>query len=99
MTQQAEAGFRVIYNGLAAGQWFNPSDAGIVLTSYEFLDIACDNSTPVPGPDVAYAALSSTSGNLRLGGDDVDALLFPAEGDLNINSTATFHLDANSGNL
>lgn len=42
------------------------------------------------------AALSGTTGNLRLGGDlvDGDVLLFPSEGDLNNNSTATFHLDA-----
>ena len=47
------------------------------------------------------AALSGTSGNLRLGGDGVDgdALLFPAGGDLTDNSTATFHLDADGGNL
>jgi hypothetical protein len=51
--------------------------------------------------DATKAALSGASGNLRLGGDDVDGdvLLFPAEGDLNVNATATFHLDANGGNL
>jgi hypothetical protein len=51
--------------------------------------------------DATRASLSGTSGNLRLGGNDVDGdvLLFPAGGDLDIDSTATFHLDADGGNL
>lgn len=51
--------------------------------------------------DATKAAMSGTSGNLRLGGEGVDGdvLLFPSEGDINENATATFHLDANGGNL
>jgi len=51
--------------------------------------------------DASKAALSGTSGNLRLGGNGVDGdvLLFPSEGDLSNNNSSTFHLDANGGNL
>jgi len=54
--------------------------------------------------DATKAALSGTSGNLRLGGNGVDGvdgdvLLFPLEGDLNNDSSTTFHLDANGCNL
>lgn len=56
--QNTGSGSRVIYDGVSAGQWFEPSDDGIVLSNYDPKAIACEPATPVPGPDGAYVALA-----------------------------------------
>lgn len=55
--QNLDSGPRVIYDGVAAGAWFNTSD-DITLTSYDRKALACEPQTPVPGPDGAYVALA-----------------------------------------
>ena len=56
--QTTDSGERVIYNGLAANQWFSPSD-DIDLITYSSRAVSCDDETnEVPGPDDAYVALA-----------------------------------------
>lgn len=57
VSQLTSSGLRVIYDGVASGNWFDPDDS-VTLDSYDPLAIACDPPTTVPGPDGAYVALA-----------------------------------------
>ena len=56
--QQTDSGPRVIYDGVSANAWFSPNDNDITLTTYDPKAIACEPTTPVPGPGGAYVALA-----------------------------------------